>query len=183
MGRGKYSRQRGLVSKLTVFLVSAILMIATACSLIFFNVPSYIYTNIIGLFIFSLYFGTAQSLVFVCIMQIIMMKTGLATEFLSYSFVLWITEVLIIKVAQGGIPKSISKNRNTNLIAVILVSVIMMAILSKPVSIAIFNWIQGGGRSVGGFINKDFIIEQLKIFGLSGIGTFIFYKIFNRFDV
>lgn len=112
-----------------------------------------------------------------------MMKTGLATEFLSYSFVLWVTNVLIIKIAQGGIPKRIAKNRNYNLIAVIVASVVLMAILSKPVSVAAFNWIQGGGRSFEGFINKEFIIEQLKIFGLSGIVTFIFYKIFNRFDV
>lgn len=183
MGKGKYSRQRGIAGKILIFLVSAIAIIATSSSLIFFNVPSYVYSNMVGLFIFSLYFGTAQSLVFVCIMQIIMMKTGLATEFLSYSFVLWVTNVLIIKIAQGGIPKRIAKNRNYNLIAVIVASVVLMAILSKPVSVAAFNWIQGGGRSFEGFINKEFIIEQLKIFGLSGIVTFIFYKIFNRFDV
>ena len=183
MVRGKYFGQRGLVSKLSVFLISAIVMIVTASSLIFFNAPSYVYSNIIGLFIFSLYFGTAQSLVFVCIIQIIMMKVGLATEFLSYTFVLWVTNVLIIKIAQSGIPKSISKNRKYNLIAVIFASVILMAILSKPLSVAAFNWIEGGAKSFGEFINKGFIIEQLKIFGLSGIVTFIFYTVFDRFDI
>lgn len=183
MGRGKYSGKSGIVSKLSVFLISAIVMMATASSLIFFNVPIYVYSNVIGLFIFSLYFGTAQSLVFVCIMQIIMMKVGLTTEFLSYSFVLWITDVLIIKIAQSGMPKSISKNRNYNLIAVILLSVILMAILSKPLSVAAFNWIQGGGKNISEFINKGLIIEQLKIFGLSGIVTFIFYTVFDRFNI
>lgn len=183
MGRSKYSRQSGLMSKLSVFLISAISILATTSSLIYFNVPSYIYSNIIGLFIFSLYFGTAQSLVFVCVIQIIMMKVGLATEFLGYTFVLWISDVLIIKIVQSVIPKSIFKNRKYSLILIIAMSVILMAILSKPLSIVAFNWIQGGENEFGELINKEVILEQFKIFGLSGIVTFIFYTVFDRFNI
>lgn len=157
-------------------------MLVASCSLMYFNAQPYVYANIAGLFIFSIYFGTAQSLVFVCIMQIIMIKTGLATEFLSYSFILWVTDVLIIKISQSGIPKKISKNKETNLIAVIILSVAAMSILSKPISIGAFNWIQGSGRIIGKFISKEILLEQLKLFGASGIVTFIFYKIFNRFN-
>ncbi|MEG0250482.1 MAG: hypothetical protein RR561_06450 [Peptostreptococcus sp.] len=160
-----------------ILLAASAITIYTTCSLIFLNVPSYIYLNIIGIFIFSIYFGIIPSLVFIAIMQIIMIKFGLSAEFLNYSLILWVIDISIISIVKNGISKNMIKNKKVYITLVIVVSSILLSILAKPLSIGISNWITTSSRDTSSLFETQAVLEQAKIYGFSGLITLIFYQV------
>ncbi|PSJ30886.1 hypothetical protein UF10_08480 [Peptostreptococcus russellii] len=60
-----------------ILILASAITIYTTCSLIFLNVLNYIYLNIIGIFIFSIYFGIIPSLIFIYLIQVVMIRFSL----------------------------------------------------------------------------------------------------------
>lgn len=164
-----------------IFLVSSVITVYTTCSLIFLNLPSYIYLNIIGIFIFSIYFGIIPSLMFISVIQIIMMKFGLSAEFLNYSLILWLVDISIISLVKNGISKNMLTNKRLYISVSIVVSSILLSILAKPLSIGISNWITGNSREMSSLFELQSVLEQLKIYGFSAIISLVFYQIILSF--
>ena len=161
-----------------ILILASAITIYTTCSLIFLNVPSYIYLNIIGIFIFSIYFGIIPSLIFISLIQVVMIRFSLSAEFLNYSLILWTVDVLIIFIVKNIILKYRVKNKRIYISLVIVVSTILLSILSKPLSIAISNWITNSARDMSSLFESQSIIEQARIYGFSGLVTLIFYQVF-----
>lgn len=85
---------------------------------------------------------------------------------------------MIISIVKNIILKYRVKNKSIYISLVIVVSTILLSILSKPLSIAISNWITNSARDMSSLFESQSIIEQARIYGFSGLVTLIFYQVF-----
>lgn len=161
-----------IISGVAVFLASAILIFLTSISLIFFEVADYIYLNIVGLFIFAVYFGFIPSVLYVLLLQCVMLRFNLADHFYNYTLILNLTNALIISFCMDS--QKLSYKR-------IFLASVIMALCSRMISNQIYVSISGE-RLVGvaSIMSVENIAAQLRVYLFSGVCATVFFYIYDK---
>lgn len=151
------------LSYICYFLVAIISMIFTGVTsivLIYYGVPDYIYLNIIGVFLFTVYNKFLPSILYILIYQFILYKFGQVYEFVSYTLVIGIVDVAIISaITSIGF---FNKIKYLN----IWISALFLSVFSKITSILIYrHFIEKTEINMVYLLgNSDFIIEIKRYF-------------------
>lgn len=181
-------------------LVSIFLVVATNISLIYFKVPSFVYLNISGLFIFSMYFGYIRSVVLIIFIQIFMNKIGQSMEFLDYGFisnilsattictvsylstrVLYLEKLIkIINTSNLGNHKDYSLHL-FDYVIIAFFSIIIMAVSTRFLSTLIYSNISEYSYVTEVKFDSRLIAKDFLTYGFSGIVSLVYLSVLTFF--
>lgn len=149
------------IEKVIILFISICLLFLTNISLIYIDIPYYIYSNIIAIFLLGIYLNIISTLIVLSATQYILYYFGQVDNFLSYSYLEILVAVMVIYIL-----KYIIKNRYYLLV----MSGIFLAIFQKIITLIIFN-----------MFYKNDNIDFLKLVSKEYIGKGVMVQLFSVF--
>ncbi|MDO4711247.1 MAG: hypothetical protein Q4A75_04655 [Peptostreptococcaceae bacterium] len=163
-------RKDRIIEIVFVSAVSVILTVLPMISLIFANVSKYIYMNMSGYFIFSVYFGLLPSIVYVMAIQLLLILSGQMDSFVSYSLILNLIHILI--------PSLIVKRGKAYYVK-IFVSATVLTMVARSLSLFLYRSSVMGSGSVT-LIDLKYLWTDAGIYFSSALVAFIFFFCLDR---
>lgn len=167
--------------------VSIAITIITNISLIYFYVPSFVYLNIAGVFIFTIYFGLFKSLIFILITQLIMVRFGQTMNFLDYTLIsnmVCVAIICFVYRAMDLMTKNIVKvEEKTSCkilfenIIYIFVCIVILSILVRFISLFIFKNISEDMYYAKYIFDIKLLYKDFQIYGFSGVIALVYLTI------
>ena len=153
-------KKLSIFSKLTIGIISMLFLFGAICSPIFFNVPKYIYLNISGIIIAGIYFNVVESILFVVIAQLMMVKFGLASVFPNYTTIVWLTSIIFVNVSEMYVRKFKSHIKK---LGVLYLCSFVMLLISKPISIILAKILISNDYNIADITKLSIWIDQIQI--------------------